>query len=74
MSAPIPTPVACKCGSTAHPARHVSEHGCPSCSLAIAQTAIYADHRALLRTSPDYAKIAAERERAYYHPPTEDRQ
>ena len=69
MSAPIPVHTACPaCRSTAHPARHITEHGCPSCSLALAQLAVYADHKALLKTSPAYAEQAARREHAYYHP------
>ena len=69
MSAPIHVYTACPaCRSTAHPARHITEHGCPSCSLAIAQLAVYAEHRALIKASPAYAEQAARREHAYYHP------
>ena len=69
MSAPIPVAVCpiphCR---RAHPAAHISEHGCPSCSLAIAQLTAYAEHKALILASPAYAEQAARREHAYYHP------
>lgn len=51
-----------------HPVEHVTEFGCPSCSIGAQQVLAYAKHRDRILASPAYAESVARWEHTYYRP------